>query len=312
MSYVRRHAIITHCNDRCGDYLVQHWWRSLRENVNLDGVDVWVLDYGLNDQQRAALTSDGVKLFPCQQHGNISICCLEDAIRLLESHDYDQAVRMDGGDIIFQRDIRHLFDEHQESVRIAAEPFDSARHDVFMKYDDFDEETTTAILTSLRGKRILNAGVTFAPSALLCEVFRETLSLFRMRQTYCCDQLALNYVIYRRGYKPLDERYNFIPLVTLSPYRIERGVFLDAAGERIPLVHNAGGSDSLRVIDNFGYGETRNKRLYLVPTMVRMATYVVNFFKGWVRRPDRVYFFFVDRLPGKREEPQTSQAAARS
>jgi len=47
-----RHLIATCSDARYGDFLLQHWLRSLQASVDLHDIDVAVLDYGLTPQQR--------------------------------------------------------------------------------------------------------------------------------------------------------------------------------------------------------------------------------------------------------------------
>ncbi len=81
-------------------------------------------------------------------------------------------------------------------------------------------------------------------------------------------QLVLNYLLYSHGFVELPPRYNFVLMTAKSKYRIREGRFYDGAGELIPLVHNAGGSDKLRFVRDFGYGPGCNRPRRIMPLLL--------------------------------------------
>ena len=120
-----KHVIITSSDAKYGNFLLNHWLRSLLENVQLYNTDVVVLDYGLNGDQRRRLSSAGIMVHPSLANGNITNIRYRDMARFLDGRSYDQVLSVDGGDIIFQGDISHLFDRDKSEFRGVCEERES-------------------------------------------------------------------------------------------------------------------------------------------------------------------------------------------
>lgn len=274
-----RHAIVTACDARFGDFLLGHWLVSLRANVDLAGVDVVVLDYGLTDAQRRELAAREVLVYPCVHDGVISNLRYRDICRLLDQRDYDQILSVDGGDVIFQANIRPLFDRHTDRFRAVPEQRRIPFHELVVPRSDLAPERFREILACLEDRPMVNAGVLFGPAWK----FREFWQFYRREShAFDCfgmDQLLLNYVLYRDGFVALDRGFNFV-LVTAAPgWTVRNGVFEDAGGAVIPVVHNAGNVESMRAIREFGYGAARNRRRRLVPLRIRLLIA-----RGWLSK----------------------------
>jgi len=69
-----RHLIYTYCNAGKGDFLIEHWLKSLCLNVCLSKIDVMVIDFGLSPAQRATLLEQGVIIWPGIRDGRMSAC----------------------------------------------------------------------------------------------------------------------------------------------------------------------------------------------------------------------------------------------
>ena len=276
------HAIVTCCDARFGDFLLGHWLVSLRANVDLSGVDVVVLDYGLTDAQRHALTGQDVLVFPCERDGVVSNVRYRDICRLLDQRDYDQILSVDGGDVIFQADIRPLFDQHTDQFRAVPEELQIPFHDLLIRSSDLDAERFGEILAFLHDKPMVNAGVLFGPAAKFREFWHFYQNTSRAFDCFGMDQLLLNYVLYRDGFVPLDHGYNWVLVTASSRYSVRDGVFLDARGHVIPVVHNAGNVDTMRAVREFGYGTGRNHRRRWVRLRIRLLMA-----QGWLSRLTR-------------------------
>src|SRR4051794_17138122 len=100
------HLIETYVNAGRGDYLIDHWLRSLRDNVDLRDVDILVTDYGMTDEQVGRLREQGVIVRPGELIGRMSNVHYRDLAAFLRERDYDQVLYCDCGDVIFQSDIR--------------------------------------------------------------------------------------------------------------------------------------------------------------------------------------------------------------
>lgn len=277
-----RHAIVTCCDARFGDFLLRHWLVSLRANVDLSGVDVVVLDYGLTDAQRLALTGQDVLVFACERDGVVCNLRYRDICRLLDEHDYDQILSVDGGDVIFQADIRPLFDEHPDRFRAVPEELHVPFHDLLMRRSDLAAGRFREILSFLEGKPTVNAGVVFGPARKFRDFWRFYQETSRAFDCFGMDQMLLNYVLYRDGFVALDRGFNFVLVTASSRYAIRDGTFVDARGGVIPVVHNAGGVETMRAIGEFGYGAGGNRRQRWVPLKIRGLMV-----RGWVAKLGR-------------------------
>ena len=274
-----RHAIVTCCDARFGDFLLRHWLVSLRANVNLSGVDVVVLDYGLTDAQRQELTGQDVLLFSCERDGVISNIRYRDICRLLDQREYDQILSVDAGDIIFQADIRPLFDQHTDQFRAVPEERQIPFLQMVIQRSDLPPERFREILAFLGDKPMVNAGVVFGPARKFREFWNFYKETSRAFDCFGMDQMLLNYVLYHEGFVALDRGFNFVLVTASSRYSVRDGVFVDALGAVIPVVHNAGNVDSMRAIRGFGYGAGENRRQRWVPLRIRLLIA-----RGWLAK----------------------------
>jgi hypothetical protein len=81
MASTKKTAIVTCSDFNCGEFLVEHWLKSLRKTGDLEVVDVVVIDYGLNERQRKRLKD--VVLYPSSAVGHPSIIGYWDILRFI-------------------------------------------------------------------------------------------------------------------------------------------------------------------------------------------------------------------------------------
>jgi hypothetical protein len=116
-------AIVTASDREHGDFLIEHWLRSLQENVRLDGTEIVVLDYGLSLAQRFYLEHHGVLLRPGRRDGHVTVLRYRETRDLLIDRPYEQICLCDSGDIIFQDDIASLFERSPDTYRAVCEDY---------------------------------------------------------------------------------------------------------------------------------------------------------------------------------------------
>jgi len=284
------YAIVTGCNAKYGDFLLTHWLRSLQDNVNLDKIDVVVLDYGLTDAQSDELARRCVRCFPSRHDGFVGNLRYRDIVRLLDDTPYEQVLSCDAGDIIFQADISELFAERSPSFRGVVETVRTPFYETLMKHDDVRPEYLSVMLDYLDDKPIINSGFLVGPAARFREFWGVYQEYCRDFSCYGVDQFALNYFAYRNAcFKAIEEKYNFILIATARRFLIRDGVFYDADGAVIPVVHNAGYRPSLRVVDRFGYGLEFNRNRPLTRRLVRLG---VHGLRAWHDAGKRMRAFF--------------------
>ena len=100
-----RNAIITSSDQKCEQFVLKDWMKSLIDNVDLRIIDVIILDYGLSPEFREALKWCGAIIYPFHKNGAIPTVRFLDTSTIIRNSDYDQVMTCDGRDLIFQQDI---------------------------------------------------------------------------------------------------------------------------------------------------------------------------------------------------------------
>jgi hypothetical protein len=252
------HVIITSSDSRYGDFLVRHWGRSLKTNVDLRDIDVVVLDYGLTSIQRQGVEALGFQIRSGERDGHVVNVRFRDTRDWLRKSSYDQVLMIDGGDILFQSDIRHLFERDKQQFRAACEDLLVPAFAQYVSTEDFEPAVYQEIYSFLERRPLINCGFVLGPREKmigLCDVCCEkAMSLNRAG----VDQLVTNYHLYRQGFVALACGYNFVLVSTRRKYKIRDGQFVDTEGGLIPVVHNAG--MGFRLFRNFGFGPSCNRK----------------------------------------------------
>lgn len=278
MSVQKEHVIITASDAKYGDFLIDNWLKSLVANVDLGNIDVFVLDYGLRGDQREELEKSGVvKVFPCIRDGHIVIIRFRDISNLLKNSSYKQVLTCDGGDIIFQKDIRPLFEKDTHTFRAACEDYALPLDTLVGFQKSIDPKIMPEIRRHTHNKRPVNAGVLVGPREKFIELCDFCYTYTINKEKFGSDQILINCFLYKNGFVELDRVYNFIVYSSESSFRIRDGVFLDDVGGVIPIVHNAGRFSFFRTIGNFGYGRGHNKirfvRFYVLRMVGKLSAY---------------------------------------
>lgn len=253
-----QHLIVTASDARCGDFLVDHWYESLRDNVRLDGVDIVVLDYGLQEPQRARMASAGLEVRPCRRDGHVTNIRYRDTAAVLREREYGCVLMVDSGDVIFQDDIRPLFEDPTESIRAVCDERKYSLHAVLPILKDFHPEQRQRISHVLADRPQINGGFVLGPAAAFLRLWEEFQALTQSLAQFAADQVLLNYVLHQEGFEELPSRYNFVLVAATSAFTVRDGRFYDASGTLIPVVHNAGHHPLFRRVARFGYGHECN------------------------------------------------------
>jgi len=260
---MKANVLYTASDAKYGDFLIDHWFASLRDNVDLRDLDVVVLDYGLSTAQRYYLAGQGVRLRPCTRDGHVVILRFRDMAADLGEHPYAQAALSDSGDIIFQADFTPAFAIHPTKFRGVAEDLRVA-FGVFLTDEFFSDVDRRRMKKSLRDLPMVNAGFILGPGERMRGLGEEVMRTLRTHDRFGPDQLVVNDIFRREGCHLLDRTYNFVIATAKADLEIRDGRFF-ADGELVAVVHNTGNLKFLRPIENFGYGPGRNelkKELY--------------------------------------------------
>ena len=256
-----KNIIITAGNAKTGDFVISHWLKSLKQNVNLDTVDILVIDYGLTREQKKNLEQKGVIIMSGLKKYHIVNKRFFDAATYLKKHEYNQVLFIDSGDIIFQGEIAPVFNMHPESFRVAP----LGKRILFYKwfiFNHFKEDIKREIWKVIKNKPVINAGVIFAPARKFIELCDNMERLIRDKEEFGPDQIIVNYHLYKDSVKFIDSKYNFMMNTIYAEFRIRGGFFYKLNGEKIVIVHNAGQTNIFRPIYNFGYGESYKRTMY--------------------------------------------------
>ncbi len=260
---MKKNVIITCSNEKAGDFLVNHWLKSLKESVPLSGIDVVVIDYGLSKSQKNNLIKEKVIVFSGTKKYHIVNKRFFDSARYLKTKKYDQVLFADGGDIIFQEDISSVFKKDKNTFRVVPLGMEVLFFEWFI-FNNFKKGVKEKIWRTVKDKPVINAGVIFAPYkkfVTLCDLMKK---LIKDKESFGPDQIILNYFLYQTGFKFINNKYNFMMSTEEKGFIVKDGVFYKKSGEKIAIVHNAGQIDLTRPIKNFGYGKEFNQIKHLV------------------------------------------------
>jgi len=265
-------VIITACNAKYGDFLTQHWFKSVLQHTDRELVDIAVLDYGLTARQKKLITAEKAIVVPCVANGHIVNIRYRDMYQFLLKNPYTQVLACDGGDMIFQVNITHLFREHTQEFRCVVEGYLAPQMLMLMRNHPVTKETASEVIRNASTRPMINGGLVIAPRKKflqLCTYIQKHVIDLAM---FGPDQFLLNVYLVKKGFFDLGYRYNFLPTMFKERFSIKEGVFIDKRKKPIAIVHNASGSyDFFRVIRDFGFGKNRNKIRYLPLTISRIV-----------------------------------------
>ena len=234
----------------------------MEENTNLKNFDVIVLDYGLSAKQKSVLKEKKVIVKKCVRDGHVNIIRFRDMHEFLEKHKYDQILAVDSGDLFFQGDITPAFETDKDYFRGVFEEFRGPYwilFSLFFPKKYFEKNSAKKIRDSFRKNKMINAGAIYGPAdkfVALCEEFNR---LLLDRSKFGPDQVVINYLLYKLGFKQTKPKYNYVIWTVPGDFYIKDGAYYFTSGEKITVVHNAGGFSFNRPITNFGYGKSYNK-----------------------------------------------------
>ena len=108
---MKENVIITASDKKYGDFLIEHWYKSLKENCNLSNIYIFVIDYGLSVAQKYYLKHNDISVFEGKRNGHVVIIRFREINTILSAYNYNQVLLCDSGDIIFQKDISPLLNK---------------------------------------------------------------------------------------------------------------------------------------------------------------------------------------------------------
>lgn len=275
---MQKNIVITASNAKTGDFVIDHWLKSLKDNIDIKNLDILVIDYGLSSSQKKKLGEEGVIVMEGLKKYHIVNKRFFDAARFLKKYDYNQVLFIDSGDVIFQGDFTSVFNLNPDSFRIVP----LGKRILFYKwfvFNHFEREVKREIWKVIKNRPVINAGVIFAPVKKFIELCDDMEHLIRDKEEFGPDQIIVNYHLYKDSVKFIDSKYNFMMSTAYAGFRLKEGVFYKLNGEKIIIVHNAGQMDFFRPIFNFGYGKSFNQVKHVIYFLKRCTYYVLETYK---------------------------------
>lgn len=278
MKKSKKYAIITASDEKYGDFLVNHWLNSLIDNVDCRKIEIIILNYGLNKNQKQELLSKGARILNCNRDGHIVNIRYSDIFRFLEKNYYEQIMVCDGGDLIFQRDISRLFEQDKNSYRAVCEETSHSGSNMIeyaILQKSFSPKITAEIDLLLKDKTPINGGLFLGPYGKIKKLCLNMNNLILNKNIYGPDQVILNYTLYKGGFKELSRTFNYTLFSSKIMFEIHHGVFFEK-GKKIAVVHNSGNKQIYRVVKNFGYGPEYNRIKWLSYFIFKAFYKIVN------------------------------------
>ncbi|MCD6254411.1 MAG: hypothetical protein J7J80_08425 [Thermotogae bacterium] len=255
----KKYLIATACNKKYENFLLNHWFKSLKDNVNLSQIDILVIDYDLSTNVVEKLKEKGVLIKKARLKDGIinNLRFLEIRDFVNESPGYEKILVTDSGDLIFQTDISSIFEIHENLAGVVEQV--SPAIEMLVNKNDIDNYEE--IMAILEGERLINVGFILFSRKTFLEVVELMEKVAKNLNAWGIDTVVPNYYAYKNGFHVLHEKYNFIPTTARKKYKVKNGKFYLVENdnlEMISVVHNAGRHRILRPIMNFGYGEDHN------------------------------------------------------
>jgi lipopolysaccharide biosynthesis glycosyltransferase len=188
----------------------------------------------------------------------------------LKKHKYKQIMAVDGGDIIFQGDISELFRMEPDKIKACQEDLGAPFEDFFID-NYFIKSEEKKIKNTIKNKKMINAGMIVGPHKLMIKLAKEIDRILINKNEFGPEQIAVNYILYKNGFVPLDKTWNFVVTASENKFKIVNGEFYFPNGEKIKIVHNAGMTYIFRPIKNFGYGKGNNELKLPVYNLLRLT-----------------------------------------
>jgi len=274
---MKRNVIMTSSDSKFGDFLIDHFLKSIEKNVTLLDTDIVIFDYGLTTGQKERLKGKNVKVVKCNRDGHVVIIRFRDMLNFLKRHKYKQILSCDGGDIIFQNDIVHLFYKDEDKFRAGCEEKGFPFNELLIKFQkSIDPSRIDEIKRTIKNKKGINGGVIIAPREKFMRFCKMCNDLIIDKSKYGPDQLILNYLLYKEGFARLPRTYNYFLYAVDDVFEIKDGKFYDGTNNLVYIVHNSGTNSFMRAIKNFGYGIGFNKVKYIRYYLVRIFLKISN------------------------------------
>lgn len=239
-----KNVIITSTNMRDIDFVINDWYKSIKRNVNLENIDVVVIGFNLTKEKIDIAKEKGLIIYEIHNSDiNVIIDRFIYSLEFLKNTEYKNVMFCDGGDLLFLDDISLFLNTSKKEIEVVREYYYNNYFYSLINEKNFTKENALIFKKLLKNKRVINAGVIVGNSNNIIHLFEELLSYVKKKK-FGPDQIILNYLLYRDGFKEIEENYNYILSAARENYFKSKN--------KIKILHNAGGKNFFRLIRNFG------------------------------------------------------------
>lgn len=268
-------ALVFVADDNVADFVNNHFLPSLDKHVEPDVYSAVLIAYGWEpDTSRWPWLH--IEHRPRPRGQAIVNSRLRDVVQTCGALDVEIVGMIDCADVIFQGPMSGAFD-------LAGNRPAGVLEDTTYGPGVFEESVAAlgparwAELTDgWSHEPMINGGFLIAPidtftrlADLLNNSFGDCLHAFGL------DQIVMNAFFRGEGFVALPPMFNFLPGRVNREFTVVDGEFLERDGSPIHMVHNAGGKEGYRVIEDFGFGpehnHVRNNMLRLLTSALRKA-----------------------------------------
>lgn len=243
-------AIITYVDRNNEENFENDFLKSLFSVAQYSG-NIIVLDYGLSaDLKKRVKATYPVRIVSCKLETDIFVDRYKDIAVVIEEleNSISTIITMDSGDIWFQSSLDMFFDIGDDEIGTVIEKRIWDKDEWALKcINNLSDKDRSCVLEKISGTYVRNSGVIIGGKEVM-----KTLALNVYRDILKCgysffgiDQIYVNYEITRLNEekrRSLSELLNYVLVSNPSDFYIADGTVYRKNGERIVVVHNAGGN----------------------------------------------------------------------
>lgn len=273
---MKKVAIITYSDCRFEENLELDYLKTLYSEAKFDGY-LYILDYGITDSVKERIRQNyPVNIVDCLLSESVFTSRYRDISKIIDSlpEDVGRVITMDSGDIWFQDLLEGIKGIEDNYLSLCEE-------DRIWGIDEWTNkclsnislEKRTEILRWIEGKPVKNSGVIVADKytmkILADAVYRDICEYGY--EFFGIDQIFVNYEIsklFDDRYKVLSEVYNYVVVSNSNNYIIKNDLLYKKTGEKIIIVHNAGGN--WRVLKRPFCNKNSNEQQYVIENIYKI------------------------------------------
>lgn len=243
-------AIITYADNKYEENLEMDFLRTLFKVSKYDGY-VYILNYGISSKVKERILENyPVRIVDCIPSESIFTSRYRDICDLMDDlpQNVDYVITMDSGDIWFQDSIKSLDVSGEFFLSLSEENRIWGEDEWTNKcLNNLDDEKKKSILEKIAGKTVKNSGVIVADKITMKKLANsvyEDICEYGY-EFFGIDQIFVNYEVsklFESNYQILSDVYNYVVISNQGKYISQNDVLYKVTGEKIVVVHNAGGN----------------------------------------------------------------------